>query len=404
MTVRDGNGDRERNKNRHAELAQGPPQITVLSDGALPAEQAHRDTFDLWVKLGPIYDIIRHPDTQTPIAIGVFGRWGSGKTTAMRWLQGSLEVWNEQEESTGNEPKISVRTVWFDPWKYDSREDVWRGLLAEVILTSLEGKSRADAKKVLKDFGRFLGSSFIDVLDARFKWGVKHVADNARSFLRPDKEYLNEYENKMCEWLEESLGPNQRMVIFIDDLDRCLPEVALEVLEGIKLYLGFEQLIFVVGVDKTMIEYLVQAHYDEVLKLESSKAVDTALVDDHQGDERRSGRDYLAKMFQVEVILEPTQQEIRGFLEEQLDSLGFLSGLDPDELTMLKDLILELAQQSPREVNRLLNSALMAGAGSRYASDASDHEQDVPEDLRFRQGLQGLSSPLRAVSAFDSYR
>ena len=154
MTVRDGNGDRGRNEHRHAELAQRPPQITVLSDGALLAGQANRDTFDLWAKLGPIYDIIRHPDTETPIAIGVFGRWGSGKTTAMRWLQGSLEVWNEQGESTGNEPKISVRTVWFDPWKYDSREDVWRGLLAEVILASLEGKSGADAKKVLRDFGR----------------------------------------------------------------------------------------------------------------------------------------------------------------------------------------------------------------------------------------------------------
>ncbi len=100
MTGRDGNGDRER---RHAELALTPPQITVLSDGALPAEQAHRDTFDLWVKLGPIHDIIRHPDTQTPIAIGVFGKWGSGKTTAMRWLQGSLRTWTNHGEPTGDE-------------------------------------------------------------------------------------------------------------------------------------------------------------------------------------------------------------------------------------------------------------------------------------------------------------
>ncbi len=88
------------------------------------------------------------------------------------------------------------------------------------------------------------------------------------------------------------------MVIFIDDLDRCMPEIALQVLEALKLYLNIEKLIFVVGVDKTVIDKLVKEHYKQ-LGLDEDKS-----------------KNYLAKMFQVEVQVEPSEQQISDFLDE----------------------------------------------------------------------------------------
>ena len=44
-------------------------------------------------------------------------------------------------------------------------------------------------------------------------------------------------------------GPNSRIVVFIDDLDRCMPEKAVEVLESIKTFFDIEGMIYVIGMD-----------------------------------------------------------------------------------------------------------------------------------------------------------
>ena len=53
------------------------------------------------------------------------------------------------------------------------------------------------------------------------------------------------------------------MVVFIDDLDRCLPEVTFEVHEALKLYLNIDKLIFVVGLDRRVVQAHVEKHYEK---------------------------------------------------------------------------------------------------------------------------------------------
>ena len=120
---------------KHEKLALEAPRFTIVSDEPLLAEESHRDSFDLTYQLGPVYDILRNPRTRTPMAIAVYGSWGTGKTTAMRWLHGLLLKWNEK--GTDKE-RIRLRPVWFYPWKYHDKEDVWRGLIAEVIIASID--------------------------------------------------------------------------------------------------------------------------------------------------------------------------------------------------------------------------------------------------------------------------
>ena len=352
------------------------PELTVLTDHALKPEETYRDSFNLRYRLGPVYDILRYPGTKTPMAIAVYGDWGAGKTTAMKWLHGLIDEWNENGQA---EDKMKIRPVWFYPWKYDNKEDVWRGLIAEVIWKAIDVKT-ASIKTVTEAFkmlGMFIGKSAIDIISAAkmnvpgFELSgeaVKQIAENFKDASHPEKQYLNQYEDALKTWVEKSLGKNQRMVIFIDDLDRCMPEIALQVLEALKLYLNIEKLFFVVGVDKTVIDKLVKEHYKR-LGL----------------DENKSGN-YLAKMFQVEVQVEPSEQQISDFLDEQLKEISYWREphLSEDEREIFRELIFKLAERNPREVKRLINSALMMGARA-VMMKAPDEKQG---GIKFNQGLQ----------------
>ena len=352
------------------------PELTVLTDHALKPEETYRDSFNLRYRLGPVYDILRYPGTKTPMAIAVYGEWGAGKTTAMKWLHGLIDEWNENGQA---EDKIKIRPVWFYPWKYDNKEDVWRGLIAEVIWKAIDVKT-ASVKTVTEAFkmlGMFIGKSAIDIISAAkmnvpgFELSgevVKQIAENFKDASHPEKQYLNQYEDALKRWVEKSLGKNQRMVIFIDDLDRCMPEIALQVLEALKLYLNIEKLIFVVGVDKTVIDKLVKEHYKQ-LGLDEDKS-----------------KNYLAKMFQVEVQVEPSEQQISDFLDEQLNEISYWlePHLSEDERGIFRELIFKLAERNPREVKRLINSALMMGAGAVMMKAP----QGKKGGIKFNQGLQ----------------
>ena len=363
-------------KEEFQKFAAREPELTVLTDHALKPEETYRDSFNLRYRLGPVYDILRYPGTKTPMAIAVYGDWGSGKTTAMKWLHGLIDEWNEKGKA---EKKIKIRPVWFYPWKYDNKEDVWRGLIAEVIWKAIDVKT-ASVKTVTEAFkmlGMFIGKSAIDIISAAkmnvpgFEISgkaVKQIIKDFKEASHPEKQYLNKYEDALKTWVEKSLGKNQRMVIFIDDLDRCMPEIALQVLEALKLYLNIEKLFFVVGVDKNVIDKLVKEHYKQ-LGLDEDKS-----------------KNYLAKMFQVEVQVEPSEQQISDFLDEQLKEISYWREphLSEVETGIFRELIFKLAERNPREIKRLINSALMMGAGAVMMKAPEDEHGGI----KFNQGLQ----------------
>jgi Leucine-rich repeat (LRR) protein len=369
-------GKRDDRQSEYKKFATREPELTVLTDHALRPEQTYRDSFNMRYRLGPVFDIVRYPGTRTPMAIAVYGDWGAGKTTAMKWLHGLIDEWNRSGKA---KRKIKIRPVWFYPWKYHSQEDVWRGLVGEVILNSIDVKT-ASAKTVTEAFkmlGTFVGKSVINLVSA-VKIGVpgfelsgesiEKIAEDFKEVAHPEKPYLNPFEDALKEWLKKAIGKNQRMVIFIDDLDRCMPEIALQVLEALKLYLNIEKLIFVVGVDKKVVDKLVKKHYTD-LGLDEDKS-----------------NNYLAKMFQVEVQVEPSEQQISDFLDEQLKEITYWKEphLTKDERGLFRGIIFKLAERNPREVKRLINSALMTGAGAMMIRTKTEDN----DGIQFNQGLQ----------------
>jgi len=345
---------------RQARLAGLPAHFTALSDLALTSDEAYRDSFRLVYSLGPVYDILRNKDTRPPMAIAIYGDWGTGKTTAMQWLDDLLHKGHSRNE-------VKVKTVWFYPWKYHAKEDVWRGLIAEVVLKSIDVKEATPGTvvKAAKQFGFFLGRSFLHVLaSVKLKAAagiaeaemdlasIKEILAEYREAAHPEQAFLNYFEQSLKEWIHGTLRKNERMVIFVDDLDRCMPEVALQVLEALKLYLNIEKLVFVVGLDKPVIEQQVVKHYEEL------------------GVDREKAKKYLDKMFQVEVTLTPRDKQIEDFLDEQLQAFDYWKkNLSKAHQAIFRRLILDLAEGNPRQIKRLINSASMYGAGVLMAEE-----------------------------------
>lgn len=344
-----------------AQNDQESPKLILFNDAALRKAHAKQgDAFELEAKLRPIYQAILSKDTDTPFSVMFSGGWGTGKTSAMRWMDEHL-----RELGNGEDGNLKVDTCWFYPWKYQDREDVWKGLIAEVILATIDFE-KVDTNKILvaaKQFGRFLGGSFVRVLSglkmsaevgkgAKAEFAIKDaltgIIEEYGKHVTPQEAYYNVFERTLEEWIGECYKKDKsRLVIFIDDLDRCLPGIALQVLEAIKLYLNVPNLVIVVGVDRQVIDAVVRKHYKDCLGDE---------VADEMG---AKARQYLDKMFQVEVPISPRESQVKAYIRKHLPSAPIWSKISHEHQQIFRYIIEEIADINPRSVVRALNTAIV---------------------------------------------
>lgn len=127
-------------------------------------------------------------------------------------------------------------------------------------------------------------------------------------------------------------SPNGRLIIFIDDLDRCEERVIVELLEAIKLYLGTKRCVFVLGLDEN--------------------AVTEALGRCWSGRSEDTNREYLEKLFQAMLPLPPAREEAaKKFIELQFRT----HDLRPE--AELAAMVRDLLEPNPRRIKNFVNSA-----------------------------------------------
>ena len=86
--------------------------------------------------------------------------------------------------------------------------------------------------------------------------------------LKLKKEILESLKIKKLESLQEMHPPS--LIVFIDDLDRCSPDKALEIFESLKIFFHIEGIVFVLGLSKEIVE----AVYSSIIKLARKKTID----------------------------------------------------------------------------------------------------------------------------------
>ena len=284
-------------------------------------------------------------DSYPKFTIGLFGDWGTGKSTLMNSIYKML-----QKDNTS----ILVR---FETWRYEREEQfalipllktIAFALPDEKQFQSLKQKLKRGAVNFLKktpdivtsiiskyvggDVGKITGA-VIDSFKEEFNSKLELLAEVDRDTLYFDG--FEDIRNEIQKIRKDN--PTFRIVVFVDDLDRCSPRKTLEVLESIKVFLGMEGFIYVIGLSHDVVTKLIDIEYKE-----------TGV----------KGEQYIKKIIQIPITLPKWDNRditrlIQDFKEKKLIHEKYINMID-------QDLISVAVENNPRELKRFLNNFIIA--------------------------------------------
>ena len=206
-----------------------------------------------------------------PQVFGVHGDWGLGKTSFLHQVRWYLTGDNPQALDTVNAPKKSKHSdrllaVWFDAWRYHAEAVPVVALLQEMRAQLAQQGSKALAVKKLSEVA-FRGTLLsLDELTkkigfqyAKFEQAYRQAnAENLAATLPSEslRKNLQETIRLLLPEADKQEGNEgtSRLVVFVDDLDRCEPKAAYRLLEGLKVYLTLDNCVFVLGLNQKAVE------------------------------------------------------------------------------------------------------------------------------------------------------
>jgi len=310
----------------------------------------------------------------TPITIGVFGSWGSGKTSLMQMVKDGLAD--------------GFILSWFDAWKYDKEETLWRAFLLSV-LKDLKKDAEKDSRPtediervevllyqsldiekaggVTIDLSQLAGSvtqgllqiglsfvpsvsTLVNIAKTLQEKGTENASQEISKAITRERSKvhieqvrsLEQFQEKFSILIEQHVSiHNKRLVVFVDDLDRCLPEKAIQVLEAIKLFFDLKDCVFLLGLDESVIARGVEIRYKDFERRTTGSQTSNPI----------DGAQYLEKIIQLPFSIPQIEsKDMEAFVK------GLVSEWPQDECALVFSRGLG---GNPRKVKRTVNTFLM---------------------------------------------
>lgn len=437
---------------------------------------AKRDYLGFEVHTRLIKGLIDEPE-MLPITIGVFGDWGSGKSSIMEALK---KAYDDEKDKT-------TLCLQFNGWVFEGYDDAKVALIGAILKAfednkSLPQKAKEKVAKLLKSINWMRAIGFgvkniaaplvtasltggVSLVPQIFEW-IKDLSNEPqkisdtikgldyeefkKKFLKEGEDAdvkakyqaVREFRDDFKELLEESNV--KKLIVLIDDLDRCLPDRIIDNLEAIKLFLNVENTAFIIGADPRIVRDAIRHRYKGLIER------------DIEEENKRVIVDYLEKLIQVPYTLPKlSDTEVETYItllfcEELLDNdcmdsviSGFrefrqtdrysVFGVDKVKeyirdsniqdrleekvslISKLSPLISRNLNGNPRQIKRFLNTFVLRKKLAD-AAKLSDFKDDVLAKLMILEyaepnlfselyswqvGNKGYALPLKAMEVLD---
>lgn len=270
----------------------------------------------------------------TPSTIGVYGDWGSGKSSLMQMV----------EEKIKTEHKEDACCIRFNGWLFEGYEDAKTAFCGSILDALRANKTipskvktritnllkKVDGKKILMKGGSValdilltggLGSITYLTIDAitnalkdklsnatsdDIKEVLKGVLTENKNQSTSNRNDIKVFQEEFKKILDES--KIEHLVIFVDELDRCTPDTILDIFAAMRLFLFVEKTSFIIGADSRLVDYAIKSRYKNIA-----------------GNELDISKEYLEKLIQYPVTI-PKLDELE--LERYLTCLLLEKDID----------------------------------------------------------------------------
>ncbi len=289
-------------------------------------------------KIRKFIEMLDVVDGGTTIAIN--GDWGSGKTFFTKQCSliidnicknktnDELNFFIEQDKRMFKDFKISsnMKTIYYNAWANDYHSDPLLSLIYHIIKENEKQKNKDDLKElslktksIITDITKEVGFNLGINVTAGFTYKTEStdLLDTVNS-----EEEVTEFVKKV---LSKIIEKDQKLIIFVDEVDRCNPKFGVNILERIKHFFIDEKVIFVFSINDDQLEHTISKYYGS----------------------KFDGHRYLHKFFDFQFELKDINTS------QYIDYLDIVSE-DWNKLNLIKELA-EILRFTPRDCNKYLS-------------------------------------------------
>ena len=284
---------------------------------------SENDIFGTYQKALSITEFIELDENEKILSennlIAIYGEWGTGKSCLMKTIASKL-----------NKQKYDIS--WFDTWKYEHDDNLAYSLFKFI------GQNRFLEQQKIKSILSSVYGIFKSLTNANFG-ASKKLDDIINKVVEAGQKMSKNVEDQKCLWekineFEHAFASitfdnDKKLIVFLDDLDRCESENIITLISAIKLLLSINKnIIFIIGLDK--------------------KAVTLALRNKYNNDFNKAD-EYLEKIF-------PINFEITNKLQNNnlLDYISNATGLNTIDSKIILNLFKELNFSNARHIKKVL--------------------------------------------------
>lgn len=233
---------------------------SFLSEEAI--SHSDDDIFNFNEYAGRVKTLIQsNSDNSSPLVIGIYGKWGEGKTSFLNLIKKDIDIFKKDKNQKG------ILKYNFNPWRYGNEEEIlldfYRGLYS--LLNLEENDNVKKAGKLILKYSRYLQSLRIsstvgvpEVFGGTISYEPEKALKALGEDLKGEELSLESIVEKINEYLQKS---KYKIIVFIDDLDRLDKDEIYSVLKLIKLNGNFENFVYIIALDEIQVSKAISNRY-----------------------------------------------------------------------------------------------------------------------------------------------